>query len=430
MNDKLMNIFLESPILPCLESAYRGGTLLELSKEEELYMTYLKMTIIISKNHELIPLLLDISKDYKPIQTKSVYTLLSNLYDSAKIFMSCLKQNNSKKEKSSEEKLATEIINTYNIVTENIKLYQNNSNSRKNYTEILKLPIEKSYPLLLREFAFEYMSMRNSNGILIHNYSNVNTGEPSPGKAIRLAQEFADLPRALPIESTNSIYARVDKDNIDYMKVLIIGSEGTPYSNGAFQFDVLFDTQYPDTSPKVTLMITGGGTVRFNPNLYANGKVCLSLLGTWRGQSTENWDPKISTLLQVLISIQSIIMSDLVYYNEPTCESEMGTLQGEAKKEQIKKTSPGFEEVIRRHFYLKKDQILKEVRGWTAQAKYSSFSYDNNTSWANKFNKGGEYTRMLEDIYKELENTLKSLPLPVDLKKKTDDEKNNGREKS
>lgn len=31
------------------------------------------------------------------------------------------------------------------------------------------------------------------------------------------------------------------------------------------------------------LATTGGGKVRFNPNLYNNGKVCLSLLGTWSG---------------------------------------------------------------------------------------------------------------------------------------------------
>jgi len=305
--------------------------------------------------------------------------------------------------------------------------------------------VEKSYPLLLRELAFDYMSMKNSNGNLIHHYSSNHSGEPTPAKAIRLAQEFADLPRSLPCESTNSIYVRVDKDNMDYMKVLIIGSEGTPYSNGAFLFDLFFDNQYPNLPPKVNLMTTGGGTTRFNPNLYANGKVCLSLLGTWRGQSTENWDPKISTLLQVLISIQSIIMSELVYYNEPSCESEMGTPSGEAKNEaysnivryanikyamieQIKKPSQGFEEIIRRHFYLKKDQILKEVKGWiersrTATAKYNSYSYDHDTSWANKFSKPGEYTRMLEEIYYELETTLNGLPLPQELKKKADDEK-------
>ena len=48
----------------------------------------------------------------------------------------------------------------------------------------------------------------------------------------------------------------------------------------------------------------GGGSVRFNPNLYSNGKVCLSLLGTWRGGSAmEEWNSS-SSLLQVLVSIQ------------------------------------------------------------------------------------------------------------------------------
>lgn len=61
-------------------------------------------------------------------------------------------------------------------------------------------------------------------------------------------------------------------------------------------------------APKVNLTTTGGGSVRFNPNLYANGKVCLSLLGTWRGNGrAEEWNEKTSTLLQVFVSIQSLI---------------------------------------------------------------------------------------------------------------------------
>lgn len=47
----------------------------------------------------------------------------------------------------------------------------------------------------------------------------------------------------------------------------------------------------------MNLSTTGGGKIRFNPNLYACGKVCLSLLGTWRGHASENWDPKLSTML-------------------------------------------------------------------------------------------------------------------------------------
>lgn len=40
----------------------------------------------------------------------------------------------------------------------------------------------------------------------------------------------------------------------------------------------------------------------------------------------ENWDAKVSTLLQVLVSIQSIIMSEDIYFNEPGFEHEQGTL--------------------------------------------------------------------------------------------------------
>ena len=43
----------------------------------------------------------------------------------------------------------------------------------------------------------------------------------------------------------------------------------------------------------------GGGSVRFNPNLYNCGKVCLSLLGTWSGAKGETWDPDSSSTLQV-----------------------------------------------------------------------------------------------------------------------------------
>ena len=61
---------------------------------------------------------------------------------------------------------------------------------------------------------------------------------------------------------------------------------------------------YPTAPPIVEIVTTGGGSVRFNPNLYASGKVCLSLLNTWHGGAVcEGWT-SASTLLQVLVSIQ------------------------------------------------------------------------------------------------------------------------------
>jgi ubiquitin-conjugating enzyme E2 O len=52
--------------------------------------------------------------------------------------------------------------------------------------------------------------------------------------------------------------------------------------------------------------------VRFNPNLYEGGKVCLSILNTWPGRPEERWDATKSSLLQVLVSIQA-----LVFVEEP-----------------------------------------------------------------------------------------------------------------
>ncbi len=65
-----------------------------------------------------------------------------------------------------------------------------------------------------------------------------------------------------------------------------MGSLDTPYANGAFIFDLYCDDSYPNSPPKMLLATTGNGKIRFNPNLYNCGKVCLSLLGTWRGQAS------------------------------------------------------------------------------------------------------------------------------------------------
>lgn len=105
------------------------------------------------------------------------------------------------------------------------------------------------------------------------------------------------MSHSLPVEHTNSIFVRADKDRVDVIKALVMGASGTPYAHGAYLFDIYFEEQYPNTPPKMNLATTGGGKIRFNPNLYACGKVCLSLLGTWRGHASENWDPKLSTIL-------------------------------------------------------------------------------------------------------------------------------------
>jgi len=63
-------------------------------------------------------------------------------------------------------------------------------------------------------------------------------------------------------------------------------------------------------------LLTQGLSVRFNPNLYTNGKVCLSILGTWNGPG---WTSCCS-LNTVLLSIQSL-MNENPIHNEPGWEN-------------------------------------------------------------------------------------------------------------
>lgn len=119
----------------------------------------------------------------------------------------------------------------------------------------------------------------------------------------RIARELASLHNALPLNLSNSIFICVDEGRCDIMKVLITGPDDTPYQNGCFEFDLFFPSTYPFSPPKLTFLTTGAGEVRFNPNLYQDGKVCLSILNTWEGRPEEKWNPYCS-LLQVLVSMQ------------------------------------------------------------------------------------------------------------------------------
>lgn len=80
----------------------------------------------------------------------------------------------------------------------------------------------------------------------------------------------------------------------------------------------------------MNLETTGIRSIRFNPNLYAEGKVCLSILNTWNGKPEEKWNAKTSSLLQVLVSIQSLILVPDPYFNEPGYQSSKGTSSGDA----------------------------------------------------------------------------------------------------
>ena len=117
----------------------------------------------------------------------------------------------------------------------------------------------------------------------------------------------------------NGIYIHFDECDITDASILIIGPEDTPYENGYYIFKVKFTDEYPYKPPIVKFL--SNSKVRIHPNLYVNGKVCLSILGTWAGPS---WT-SVMDINAVAKSIQSI-MSKKAIQNEPGFSSEDGEL--------------------------------------------------------------------------------------------------------
>lgn len=68
----------------------------------------------------------------------------------------------------------------------------------------------------------------------------------------------------------------------DLFSALIKGPTRTPYEDGLFLFDIQLPNIYPAVPPLFRYLSQCSG--RLNPNLYDNGKVCVSLLGTWIGK--------------------------------------------------------------------------------------------------------------------------------------------------
>jgi len=257
-------------------------------------------------------------------------------------------------------------------------LTSNTVNSEKSKEDNLQ---DDLYCSTLSELQFDTIEF-DSSSKSCHSFQAEfdKAGTPSSGIIFRVAQEVSSLaaPNSLPVSRASSILVRSDDEKSTLLKAVITGPEDTPYTGGVFEFDVYFPTKYPAVPPKVSFRTTGNGTVRFNPNLYNCGKVCLSLLGTWEGAQGEQWNAETSTIIQVLISIQSLILCPEPYYNEPGFERSYGTTQGNAESnrynEEVFKNSlkfailgqlssppEGFEEATKAHFYLKRHSLIKEL---------------------------------------------------------------------
>lgn len=158
-----------------------------------------------------------------------------------------------------------------------------------------------------------------------HHYFSEPLLPPSRQFLSRMMKENKTLASSLP----ENITVRTFEDRTDLMRVLIIGPEGTPYADAPFVFDVYLNpTKFPHEPPQVYFHSHTNGLGRCNPNLYEEGKVCLSILGTWAGDQSESWNPQKSSLLQVFVSISGLVLVRSPYHCEPAFAKLEGTKEG------------------------------------------------------------------------------------------------------
>lgn len=215
---------------------------------------------------------------------------------------------------------------------------------------------------------------------------SVYKNEPQGGNDQTLSKaimsQIASLKTDLPLSWDASIFVCIDEQNSRFMRALIIGAGNTPYQNGAFLFDIFIPNTYPNVPPQVNIINNGG--IRFNPNLYSGGKVCLSLLHTWGRKETWTWDKQKSSILEVLVSIQSQVLIATPYNNEPAnyetpkdnpaslryTQNIQGATVSHAIIKAIKNPNDyyPFAEVINKHFQLKEQAIRAQIGGWAKKA--------------------------------------------------------------
>ncbi|XP_037989199.1 baculoviral IAP repeat-containing protein 6 isoform X4 [Motacilla alba alba] len=464
----LLELLSQSCLIPAMSSYLRNDSVLDMARHVPLYRALLELLRAIASCTSMVPLLLPLSgesseEEEEQLESQaSVGTLLAKMKTCVDTYTNRLRSKKDKakagvKPDTSDQEpegltlLVPDIQKTAEIVyAATTSLRQ--ANQEKKMAEYSKKAavkpkplsvlrsLEEKYVAVMKKLQFDTFEMvsEDDDGKLVfkvnyHYMSQVKNASDanSAARARRLAQEAVTLSTSLPLSSSSSVFVRCDEERLDIMKVLITGPADTPYANGCFEFDVYFPQDYPNSPPLVNLETTGGHSVRFNPNLYNDGKVCLSILNTWHGRPEEKWNPQTSSFLQVLVSVQSLILVAEPYFNEPGYERSRGTPSGTqssreydgnirqatvkwAMLEQMRNPSPCFKEVIHKHFYLKRVEIMAQCEEWIADIQqYSSDKRVGRTM--------SHHAAALKRHTAQLREELLKLPCPEGLDPDTDD---------
>jgi ubiquitin-conjugating enzyme E2 Z len=182
----------------------------------------------------------------------------------------------------------------------------------------------------------------------------------------RLITDVSEI-RKNPLTS-HGIHYHHDEEDMLKGYAVIIGPSDTPYYRGYYLFELIFPIDYPFSPPKIDYK-TNGGNIRFNPNLYTNGKVCLSILNTWHG---DPWS-SCQTITSILLTLSTILNKnpllnepgvhkdhvDIDKYNEIIRYYNISIAICDIVSKKI--LCPHFYPIIKEHFLQNYESILEDV---------------------------------------------------------------------
>lgn len=359
-NKKLIYDYIDgSQLLEYVESIFTDTTLLELNNIKTLASELLDILIFM------------ISQSWKNS---------SKLCKSFKSFVDEIKTINEIDKTKTEDSFYKKITDLYDVMQKNA------ANLPQTQENVFISSDELGYATTMIPLKFEMIKT------LPQNFIWKKDTDETPDKHIlrKIIQEISNLKSNLPIHIGSSIFVKMI--NVRCLRALITGPQDTPYDSGCFIFDIYLNKNYPEKPPLVN--IVNSGKIYFNPNLYPTGNICLSLLGTYgAANNTALWNSQTSTILQILISIQGLILVKEPYYNEGYRDSEFNQKKSNTYSEYVKYYTmlyamndllenknkyAEFEDIITKHFQIKKQYILENCQKWVDNATSHTSSVQHN----------------------------------------------------
>lgn len=379
-NEEIMQMLLKSNILPLIDNYLRGTSLSDLSTKGT-YLTIITFIISLLGSPFLKIL---IYPTYEK-GTTNIWNLCNIIVDDCVVYLNnlmtvCVTDKNIILNFQKEINICSLIIDLTEQMFDHLSQFEKIDEKKEIVIPVEnKCTISDKYCLEMKKEHTVFCTIARPSFEMMIKTLNITLTNSSTSAIMK---DISVISKSLPLTYDSSIFFRVDESSMNFMQFLITCPQDTPYSGGCLLFNMFIPNDYPNNPPKVNISTTGGGVIAFSPNLYASGHICLSLLGTWKsGKGSEIWIPKVSTLLQIMVSIQSLLLTAEPYFNEPGREDMMTTPEGKASSksyndnlhlrimqfgmtDMLVNPPKGFDNVVKTHFKYHKDDVIKRCEKW------------------------------------------------------------------